>query len=126
MTQEEKELLLKDLCGRLPYGIIIQGINPDGEQVVEKLFTIALCEDTFDCNMIELSNIKPYLRPMSSMTGDEVIEYLSLKESIIASDDISYAFETYESIDWLNKNMFDYHDLIPMGLAIDATGLNIY
>lgn len=75
---------------------------------------------------VNIENIKPYLFPMSSMTGDEVLEYISLKESIIASDDITYYFETYESIDWLIKNHFDYRGLIPKGLANDATGKNIY
>lgn len=134
MTQKDKDLLLKDLSSRLPYKVkcvsgvddailIIEGINPNCNGASEVQVTYERSGINFDT---KISSIKPYLRPMSSMTGDEVLEYLSLKESIIANDGISYYFETYESIDWLNKNMFDYHDLIPMGLANNSTGLNIY
>ena len=129
MTQEEKELLLKDLYSRLPYNPMVEykgetynvlGITHGRLVLCKPFMSITLDE----CPLIE--EVKHYLFPMSSMTGDEVLEYISLKESIIASDDITYYFETYESIDWLNKNKFDYRGLIPMGLAIDATGLNIY
>ena len=118
MTQEEKQLLLKDLCARLPYGINvhhrgsieeISEISPEGEfknRRYDAWFGIETC--------------KPYLRPMSSMTGAEVLEYISLKENIIAIDDITYYFETYESIDWLNKHHFDYRGLIEKGLALKA------
>ena len=146
MTQEEKDLLLQDLCGRLPYGVKIElrnsqkyhheNISKGNRNTIDKLkgftgkyFTIyhdnPLDWDWAD-NEIEVEDIKPYLFPMSSMTGVEVLEYISLKESIIACDDITYYFETYESINWLNKNHFDYRGLIPRGLAKDATGLNIY
>ena len=73
-------------------------------------------EDMWD----QLSGFKPYLRPMPTMDGAEVLEYISLKEDIVASDGITYYFETYESIDWLNKNHFDYRDLIEKGLALEA------
>lgn len=128
MTQEEKELLLKDLCARLPYGVEVEYDNcacevlsidkDNGELTISK-------SPGYSPN-VRLEEIKLYLFPMSSMTGVEVLEYISLKESIIASDDITYHFETHESIDWLNKNKFDYRGLIPKGLANDATGLGIY
>lgn len=127
MTQEQKDLLLNDLCSRLPYGVKVQIKN-------EIVVLDSICDDDGyhfnfigdDREGVNIENIKPYLFPMSSMTGDEVLEYISLKESIIASDDITYYFETYESIDWLIKNHFDYRGLIPKGLANDATGKNIY
>lgn len=146
MTKEEKDLLIQDLCGRLPYGVKIELTNSWGyhhENIAKKgditidtlrgfggkYFTINH-DNPLDWSWadseIEVEDIKPYLFPMSSMTGVEVLEYISLKESIIASDDITYSFETHESIDWLNKNKFDYRGLIPMGLAKDATGLGIY
>lgn len=124
MTQEEKNLLLKDLCGRLPYGVkvqfkyiitspaILKGINKD---LIE--CDIAVCE---------IQDIKPYLFSLSSMTEKQKREYNSLCS--IGTDecgDITY-FNTFESIDWLNKNHFDYRGLIPMGLAVNAMGLNIY
>lgn len=124
MTQEEKNLLLRDLCSRLPYGVkvqfryiitspaILKGINKD---LIE--CDIAVCE---------IQDIKPYLFPLSSMTEEQKKEYNSLRS--IGTDecgDITY-FNTFESIDWLNKNHFDYRGLIKKGLALDATELNIY
>lgn len=124
MKQEDKELLFQDLCSRLPYGVkvqfryiitspaILKGINKD---LIE--CDIAVCE---------IQDIKPYLFPLSSMTEEQKREYNSLCS--IGTDecgDITY-FNTFESIDWLNKNHFDYRGLIPMGLASDATNLNIY
>lgn len=130
MTKENKDLLLKDLCARLPYGVKIAtslyqygNVSTIKGIVGEKCYFNDNPRYDGDCPIEE---VKPYLRPMSSMTGVEVLEYLSLKESIVAIDDITYSFETYKSIEWLNKNMFDYRGLIPMELAIDATGLNIY
>ena len=123
MTQEGKELILKDISGRLPYGLIVQIslFRNDGEKsdiyldphVTENIWEI-----------IDKYHALPYLRPMSSMTKVEMLEYISLKEDIIACDDITYSFETYESIDWLNKKMFDYRGLIPKGLAIEVTEEN--
>ena len=129
MKQEDKELLLKDLCGRLPYGVKMNHIA-DNEHSPKTLIGIAKDMITlegpggYEC--VNVEHYKPYLFPMSSMTGDEVLEYISLKESIIDNDGISYHFETYESINWLIKNHFDYQGLIEKGLALDATGLNIY
>lgn len=127
MTRTEKDLLLNDLCARLPYGVKYMDIlNPDEQpstlQSIDEC-GLVMASDGFS---LEIENVKPYLFPMSSMTRVEVLEYISLKESIIASDDVCYYFETYESIDWLNKNHFDYRGLIPKGLALGATGLNIY
>ena len=135
MKQEDKELLLKDLSARLPYCVKVAYFNEDLTHHSEPKSLISIeCINNLNYSRLEdedgnttiVEFVKPYLFPMSSMTGDEVLEYISLKESIIASDDITYYFETYESIDWLIKNHFDYRGLIPMGLALDATGLNIY
>lgn len=131
MTQEYKDLLIKDLCARAPYGVkyMRYSWNYDTDQELPVIETLEFVDKDGYINhrrVYKVDDIKPYLRPMSSMTGVEILEYLSLKESIVASDDITYYFETYKSIDWLNKNMFDYRGLIPMGLAIDATGKNIY
>lgn len=120
MTQEDKNLLLKDLCARLPYKV--KGIITYDKS--NTTFTV----EGIDNNVLHLSDaeecyvedFKPYLRPMSSMTSVEVLEYISLKESIVASDDMTYYFETYESIDWLNAHHFDYRGLIEKGLALEA------
>lgn len=141
MTQKDKDLLIKDLCARLPYKVkaYIKNWSKLDQKYYEGIYTIESVHPSLNDIYASTENgsvgvilghtdyvIKPYLRPKSSMTGVEVLEYLSLKESIVASDGITYFFETPESIDWLNKNMFDYRGLIPIGLANDATRLNIY
>lgn len=138
MTQEEKQLLLIDLCSRLPYKVKIQGINSDNETVVEELFTIGIEEDIFDCNMIEYVSVKPYLFPLSSMTEEQREEFLNIQSEerkILFDALVKYRYEKEDNIpiipspkhiDWLNKNHFDYRGLIPMGLALDCTNLNIY
>ena len=114
MTQEEKQLLLIDLCARLPYRVKIQCINSDNETVIEELFTIGIEEDSFDCNLIEYISVKPYLFPLSSMTEEQLEEFEKC------------GLEGYHDYDWYNKNHFDYRGLIEKGLANNATGLNIY
>lgn len=112
MTQEEKDLFLKDLCARLPYGVILNCCNLVGE----KLYTIdnnGLVNNDYD-----LEEVKPYLFPLSSMTEEQEKEW---RYTLSSDGNI-----TYETVGWLNKNNFDYNWLIPKGLAIDATGKNIY
>ena len=142
MTQEDKELLLKDLCARLPYGVkvlynnevfSIEYVSPMYEEV--KL-------DTSDNWTIGISDIKPYLFPLSSMTEEERKEFNNLfngsfqyfNQGVISA---SYLWDRNEAkfvgthkysklIDWFNGHHYDHRDLIEKGLAIDATGLNIY
>ena len=116
MTQEEKDLLLQDLCARLPYGVILNCCNLVGE----KLYTIdsnGLVNNDYD-----LEEVKPYLFPLSSMTEEQKEKFFPLCE---IDYDGNY-YSTVESIDWLNKNHFDYRNLIDKNLAIDCTNLNIY
>ena len=113
MTQEDKELLLKDLCARLPYGVIIQIKDwavLDAELKIGHINRLQI-------NDVEL---KPYLFPMSSMTDEQYKEYWELEHS----DNMEHL--SIPALDWLNKNHFDYRGLIEKGLAIDATNLNIY
>ena len=121
MMQQDKELLIRDLCARLPYGVKIEltwwdmgegiGINTTLEpDHIEQL----LNDEDGDIE------IKPYLRPMSSMTDEEKSMYEGL---MIGTDNISYMLDV---IDWLNAHHFDYRELINKSLALDATGLNIY
>ena len=120
MNQEDNELLIKDLSARLPYGVkgIITYDESNTTFTVEGIDNIVLhLSDAEECYV---EDFKPYLRPISSMTAAEVDEYISLKEDIVASDDMTYFFETYESIDWLNKHHFDYRGLIEKGLALEA------
>jgi hypothetical protein len=143
MTQDEKDILLKDLCARLPYGVMLKHISTekpfklfsikrdeyasykkDGvELAVNGIYYDWYVNDTY--HDIELY-IKPYLFPLSSMTEEQRKEYNSLRSiGVDECGDIT-CFDTFESVDWCNKNHFDYRGLIPMGLAEDATGKNIY
>ena len=122
MTQENKELLLKDLCTRLPYHPRVKvwlkdGTTEEGTLDLEHNYGDVL-RDTFYYNKIV--KIKSYLRPMSSMTEEEKLMYEGL---MIGTDNISYMLDI---IDWLTAHHFDYRGLIEKSLALDATGLNIY
>lgn len=123
MTQEEKELVYKDLCARLPYGVKVESIFINTDTKKRKSCGI----EVFDATCILMirdgfGEFKPYLFPLSSMTEEQKKEYQYITERWMY--DSSYSIS--DSIDWLNENYFDYRGLIPMGLAIDATGLNIY
>ena len=124
MTQEEKELLLKDLCARLPYRVYVHVRYKEGEPCYGKL-TPRDIQWFIDSN-IEV--IKPYLRPMSSMTEEEQKELEKIIDGILGykarnyfhSED-DYKWNTlYEAIDWLNTHHFDYRGLIEKGLALEA------
>lgn len=135
MTQEEKEILFKDLSARLPYHTRVKvwlkdGTTEEGALDLEHNYGDVL-RDAFYYNKIV--KIKPYLFPLSSMTEEQYNEFFSYYHNIEmaevkASGD--YLKAAYIGDDakysWLNKNHFDYRGLIPMGLAIDATELNIY
>lgn len=130
MTQEQKDLLLKDLCSRLPYGVmakfgdsnpskitnITQGIDSDSWFVES--------EGEFDGMMCEINNVKPYLFPLSSMTEEQSEELIKLINT--GQNDNNEFMRSLCRIEFYHKHHFDYRGLIPMGLSIDATGKNIY
>ena len=119
MTQEHKELLLKDLCSRLPYGVKISVNNN-----IESLQGINVLDNVVEYGSFLSSNIeevKPYLFPLSSMTEEQEEEYNDLN-----CYELGWFPHTEKALDYLIKNNFDYRELIDEGLAIDATGLNIY
>ena len=135
MTQEDKELLRKDLCARLPYGIKALYYGAEEECETWEEIEGITCDGYVDIGQQSLptESVKPYLFPLSSMTDEQKKEYYNLcfeeeREEREYGEWITrvYYHNTIESIDWLNKNHFDYRDLIEKGLAIDATGLNIY
>ena len=110
MTQEDKELLLKDLCARLTYDVLV--LNKDGD--VESFTWQELKE--FGDGYIS----KPYLRPMSSMTKEEEKEYINI-DNLSYTCPMDYAhFPAFKRIDWLNAHHFDYRGLISKGLALEA------
>ena len=146
MTQNDKQqLLLKELCARQPYGVILKTPQGDGylNEVSLCIFghklgiNIKATERTY----FKLEECKPYLRPMSSMTEEEfekLKEYSGLKYEQL--DLASFQNGTYKCLDfylsevpsyvvilvfdWLNANYFDYRGLIPMDLAIEVTKEN--
>ena len=128
MNQEDKELLLKDLCTRLPYGVKVnETIHGDFTLIGltnERVFTT--CEIEGCHNDFPIENIKPYLFPMSSMTEEEQRTLDSMCNGVEMMSRLSGLKMFDKAFDWLDKNGFDYRGLIPKGLAIDATGLNIY
>ena len=120
MTQNDRDLLLKDLCARLPYGVKVQAFRRHSEEdptIIGYPYTLdfIMMSIMFKDNIEEY---KPYLFPLSSMTAEQKTSHNFLKHSAYANP--------VKLIDWYIKNHFDYRGLIPMGLAIDATGLNIY
>ena len=124
MTQEDKELLLKDLCARLPYGVKGKSviINPDTNE--HRLYGIDVFE-SISVIMIEggEEEFTPYLFPLSSMTEEQSKVYHELIKGMFGTS----ALINFEVLtDFFNANHFDYRGLIEKGLAIDATGLNIY
>lgn len=135
MTQENKEILLKDLCARLPYHTrakvwLKDGTTEEGTLDLEHNYGDVL-RDAFYYDKIV--KIKPYLFPLSSMTEEQYNEFFSYYHNIEmaevkASGD--YLKAAYIGDDakysWLNAHHFDYRGLIEKGLAINATGLNIY
>lgn len=112
MSQEEKELLLKDLCARLPYGVQYKNAYGYKETLViwSPRFHTAL--NSILCD----GNPSLYLRPMSSMTEEEKKEYNLLTPIV----EVVFPCDAYPLIDWLNKKMFDYRGLIPRSLALEA------
>lgn len=124
MRQEDKELLLKDLCARLPYGVKVNEAIQGDFTVIgltkERVFTT--CETEGCHNDFPIDCIKPYLFPLSKRTKEQRQELQYITERWMY--DTSYSIS--DSTDWLNRNHFDYRGLIEKGLAIDATGLNIY
>ena len=154
MTQENKELLLKDISARLPYGVKAYVKNWSNFKTYEDVYVV---KSTFpSLNEVHVQSetgsldvligyydyeFKPYLFPLSSMTEEQKEELFFgyIHNDVDIDDFIDYflAGELWcdicvsmdmlpELINWLLKNHFDIHGLIPKGLALDATGLNIY
>jgi len=106
MTQEEKSLLIKDLCARLPYNVIVKWNKNDNPFIPDGKLTINNLKEVIS----PFYNVMPYLRPMSSMTEEEEKEYLLF----------SLSRNNTECLDWLNAHHFDYRWLILKGLALEA------
>ena len=146
MTQEDKELLLKDLCARLPYGVkcCIYNFGEDTIRIKEdilwsvqgdNILTLKSYVEKGEAYMYH--QIKPYLFPLSRLNSLTEEQKKTLKvlcdwndeeadaQSILVLYQKHFVMKT-DVIDWLNENHLDYRGLIEKELAIDATGLNIY
>lgn len=142
MTQEHKDLLLKDLCARLPYRVKCQ--VREGEytyigtlcriEVDNKngyLLDFAESISGLDCQ-VNLSEIKPYLFPLSSLTAKQKQELWDMGWvylfGVLSNERVAFRtdIDCRDLIDWLTENHIDYRGLIPLGLAKDASNLNIY
>lgn len=151
MEVKDKALLIKDLSSRLPYGVWVEHIRTGMRGHLHDLKVYPLYDKTDDhiydyiCSTdflgdgdyFDIEAFKPYLFPLSSMTEEQKLEIKSLCDGTEIFDDGgwmsyisilgSFNFEiNLAVVDWYNKNHFDYRGLIPMGLANDATGKNIY
>lgn len=132
MTQEDKDLLLKDLCGRLPYGVKVDRRNHIHELESTLKCGLVLISDIITNKYIttNIENITPYLFPLSSMTEEQKEEYESLIYNKIEMHSERYDDVIVDGLDWVfdfyHKHHLDYRYLIPKGLAIDCTNLNIY
>ena len=130
MIQEEKELLLVDLCAKLPYEVFVY-VNGN----IERADEINPFERLLTCGFqsFDIEDCKPYLRPMLSMTEGEKeeLEHIMGESVIVINEefnDFFYVEDTYQwsnlcgAIDWLNAHHFDYRGLIEKGLALEAPG----
>ena len=134
MTQKDKDLLFKDLCARLPYGVKVAFFNEDltyhsepktltGIECINNLNYSNLEDEDGNTTIVEF--VKPCLFPLSSMTEEQMFDFAIVQVENLKS---SYATlsECSAIIDWGYKHHFDVNNLIEKGLALDATGLNIY
>ena len=151
MTQEDKELLFKDLCARLPYGVKCENFSHTYGRNVFKVTDIrdngyicGIIDDQYGSSVFDPLELKPYLFPLSSMTDKQAKEIqeiignpnyacimrktggLELWLESVDTDPTIWLDTIFEVQDWLNKNHFDYRNLIDKNLAIDCTNLNIY
>ena len=147
MTQEQKEILLKDLCARLPYGVKISPKEKDTGEYDRKSGTNYIYPDVIDVEVfipdgddtrieygdriVYLDNIQLYLRPLSSMTEEErkgltekgiyIDDDFDICQDAYEGRNISLKYVVSEYTDWLNEHHFDYRGLISMGLALEAS-----
>ena len=133
MTQEEKQLLIKDLCGRLPYGVKF-ALSGNGIYTMKGIDLIVTDDGDWEYAVtakgiepIEIKYVKPHLRPMSSMTEEEkkVVCSMNMISDTELNDRLNYQRMyvqnyTIETFDYFNERKLDYRGLIPMGLALEA------
>lgn len=126
MEKSLKQLLLKDLCSRLPYGVKVHIIDETGTEIDDELTPSTISH-------LDRWIVKPYLRPMSSMTEEEENEFdgFCVVNEFVWKGNLEKGYPNQatimsDGIDWLLEHHIDVRNLIGRGLAIDCTGLNIY
>jgi len=124
MREEDKELLLKDLCARLPYDVKMEYCGK-AYSIFSRPFKSVICLINGAGQVsTSLSKCKPYLRPMSDITTDEKMEWFNMRQNHCGMSGFNAIQEradfTSESLDWLNEHHFDYRGLIEKGLALEA------
>jgi hypothetical protein len=148
MKQEDKKLLFRDLCARLSYGVVCMDVHADKKFInkwiiagIDRIFGdeftqvfLHNCEECYGYKK-SIEVCKPYLLPLSSMT-EEQKQYISDRWGVNKDFDFEidpnwgeYLIDLGDAvgfINWCYENHFDINGLIPMGIALDATGLNIY
>jgi hypothetical protein len=127
MMTEEKQLLLKDLCARLPYGVKVKYIYWDENKGCEYPVPMILDDINSDGYIRFHGDIEegegrgyiltylPYLRPMESMTEEEEKEFIKFRWTTHDGKP-----RMYEWCDYANEHHFDYRGLIEKGLALEA------
>lgn len=132
LTKEEKQLLLKDLCARLLYGvrvkifdesILLEECNNEkgtlyGKETMSDDYFVIKCNS--DSWIISCEDFKPYLRPMSSMTDEEQRTLDSMCNGVEMVSRLSGLKMFDKAFDYLNAHYLDYNGLIPMDLALEA------
>ena len=141
MTQEDKKLLLKDLLARLPYGVKCNALLKQIDGSLKSTFGTFKGYNngyaTIGQNLVDIETVRPYLRPMSSMNGEEKNEFRRVSNCKVYKDDFYNEYDEYsenftyidkdteiDTFDWLNVHHFDYRGLISKGLATEVTEEN--
>lgn len=141
MEKQDRKLLIEDISARLPYGVYVEHVNSGFRSTLHNVVIFPRYDknsihdyefsvDFFgDGDWLDISEFKPYLYPLSSMTEEQEMELEKIDPeyyTVIYDDgsvDVSSSIKVY---DWLNKNHFDYRGLIEKGLANNATNKNVY
>lgn len=156
MKQEDKILLVKDLCSRLPYGVRVCHMASEFSGVLHDISVLHMYEGNSDSDKYdsivdyvadidffgdgypyEVEEFKPYLFPLSSISSEQLkevseilgkdVEIFDNYLNIVEHTRTTFSYLELDALfDWFNKNHFDYRNLIEKGLAIDCTNLNIY
>lgn len=123
MTKDDKDILLKDLCARLPYGVKCKIIKRriDGEMLFIRNGLTLTIDNVKDLVTNNLYEIKPYLFPISSMTEEQIKEFNNITQKCS-----TYIGKSILLTDFCNKHHIDWREFIEKELALDATGLTIY